>query len=129
MAPSGAPSGIRNSSTATCLMALQQRKRGMGVALKDYGVAIAVIFEKHFSWLFENQSRYHQAAQFLSKEKGIITMKKLYRKRKHSGLHATIRISFGQSTSSAGTQSTSENGRSILILCQSSLIYQMGGAF
>jgi len=44
----------------------------MGVALEDYWVAIAVVFEKiYFSWLFENQSRYHQSAQFLSKEKEL----------------------------------------------------------
>ena len=49
----------------------KQRKRRMGVALEDYGVAIAVVLKKYFSWLFENQSRYHQAAQFLSKEKEL----------------------------------------------------------
>ena len=49
MAPSGAPSGNRNSSTATCLMALKQKKRGMDVALDDYGVSIAVVKKKNIS--------------------------------------------------------------------------------
>ena len=33
------------ASTVACLMILQQRKHVMGIALEDYGVAIAVILK------------------------------------------------------------------------------------
>ena len=88
----------------------------MAVALDDSGVAITVVLKNNAVGCLKIRAGIIK--RHVSKDKRIMTMKKLYRKRKHSGLHVTtsaIRISFGQSTSSAGTQQlTSENGRSIL---------------